>query len=429
MDSIISYRVDNQSEKEISRFILCFLLYSTTLCILLFLLPASILKVTIFVPSLIGFTWYFGKLVSFQNITSLYLKYTFILYLIWTAYIILSGITVDYDNVSNYLFSPYLFLQYLVPLIVLLPVASAPFLRQLIYFSEKLVILFILLIPIFYILGYYKNQDISEMYVWSFVPGAGFLILTSYFHDKKTIVLSIIAIILGLIIITLLARRNIMLTFGGYFFAAFCIYIIYNKRVPFGAKMTVLLLSTFLFIGGIFVFVNNQEGYFSKITERATEDTRGEVLVYYYADMNEDNKNWIMGKGLNGLYYCPGIEISEENAFYSDNPNVDYRHYIECGYLQMILDGGIVYLLLFLLILVPAFIKGMFFSRNLFTKGCAALVLLWLIDMVPFGLPTFNFRYLLVWICVGICYSKELRLKSDSEVLELLDNKSEHNTV
>ena len=70
--------------------------------------------------------------------------------------------------------------------------------------------------------------------------------------------------------------------------------------------------------------------------------------------------DWIAGRGITGQYFCPDIEEEQFN---------DYRSVIETGYLNIILKGGFVSLILLLLITIPAIIKGIFYSNNILSKA------------------------------------------------------------
>jgi hypothetical protein len=119
----------------------------------------------------------------------------------------------------------------------------------------------------------------------------------------------------------------------------------------------------------------------------------------------------IFGKGMNGTYYFPvGGEIPDENITFSE---VDYRDIIEIGYLQLLLSGGIIHVVLLLMVLLPAAILGISRSLNLFSKACGLIILLWLVDMLIYGLPILSLHYIFVWICVGICYSPGIRNMSE----------------
>lgn len=122
-----------------------------------------------------------------------------------------------------------------------------------------------------------------------------------------------------------------------------------------------------------------------------------------YSSMN--TKFWIFGKGIDGKYYCPTVINLADNSY--DRP------VIETGYLQIILKGGIVSLVLLGLILLPAVYKGLFKSQNILTKGAAMFMVVWMVSLYPTVGNTFSVPYLLLWISAGICYSKQIRSTPD----------------
>ena len=163
-----------------------------------------------------------------------------------------------------------------------------------------------------------------------------------------------------------------------------------------------------IFIGFIALFMAGRKtpAMFSFLVDRGEEDTRSGVEVYMYADMS--TTDWIIGKGINGEYYCPIVD--------NVNDATGYRAYIETGYLQIILKGGVLGLALLLLILIPAIYKGLFKSRNILSKAAAIWILLWILYEYPTIGFNFSMHYILVWICVGICYSKKIRKMADSTI-------------
>jgi hypothetical protein len=97
-----------------------------------------------------------------------------------------------------------------------------------------------------------------------------------------------------------------------------------------------------------------------------------------------------------------------------------YRSVIETGYLQIILNGGIVSLVLLLLIMIPAIVKGFIYSKNLLSKAAAAWIVLFFLYEYP-GVPSiFSFNYILVWISLGICYSKDISQIPEDKMISLL---------
>src|SRR5690606_104511 len=121
----------------------------------------------------------------------------------------------------------------------------------------------------------------------------------------------------------------------------------------------------------------------------------------------------IIGKGMDGEYYCPGIDPDDVTG---------YRSTIETDYLQLVLKGGLVSVIMFLLITIPAIIKGLFFSRNLLTKAAACWIIWVLLNMYPATIITFTLQYILLWISVAICFSPFIRNMAEEELTNYLRN-------
>lgn len=359
------------------------------------------LGILLFITALIGSA-------SFSNISNKYLKIVFILLMIWHCFVILSNFSISSSFIKTYMREPYYFLHFFIPLIILLPPNF--FADYFARWSFRLVVLFfILFIPFsFWIFNY---QTFSEQFVWVLGVGGGFIIMNYVYFPNKIRITSFIVVMLSLFISTYMARRNIMLTFSGYLFASVGGYFAFTPISGIIKKMVLSLLLIILSIGGYLFFLSVQNSLFSGISDRALVNSREEILISYFEDMSETD--WIIGKGMDGTYYAPTVD--EETPFGTDE---DYRFLIEGGYLQVILKGGIVNLILILLIAIPAIRKGLFQSNNLFAKSSAMLVFLWLIDMFPWGMPAFDLRYLLFWFSIGVCYNSELRLFSDDEIKE-----------
>ncbi len=133
----------------------------------------------------------------------------------------------------------------------------------------------------------------------------------------------------------------------------------------------------------------------------------GAFFPNFFADMK--GKDYVLGRGCMGMYRVEAGSF--DMGFWSAG-----RQYIECGYLQIILNGGLIMLILILALAVPAIYLGLFQSRNWFTRGCAFIVLVRLLEMVPFGLPCADVRYVLFWMAVGACLTWRLRALSEADI-------------
>lgn len=121
----------------------------------------------------------------------------------------------------------------------------------------------------------------------------------------------------------------------------------------------------------------------------------------------------IFGKGLNGRYYCP---LSEDDYLNG------WRYGIETGFYNLVLKGG--YLLAFtyiLLLLIPA-IKGIFKSKNWFTRIGGFYILFSLLSLIPFGILSFDVQFLYIWMMVSVCMNQQIRRMSDSEIKQQFFN-------
>jgi hypothetical protein len=199
------------------------------------------------------------------------------------------------------------------------------------------------------------------------------------------------------------------------------LFLITRKRPKFDFSALKVLFT--LIIACIFAFFiynssssdyGNNKSYF-EFTKSGFENSRVKyVYPGYFADMQGD---FLFGRGLNGTYFSNiFVEVMNDVNLTRNSLEVKpgHRREVECGYLQTILKIGVFGLILKLILAVPAIFLGLFRSNNFFVKGCACIILEWLISMYPSALPEYRFTYILFWLCIGVCLSRETRLLKDS---------------
>ena len=308
---------------------------------------------------------------------------------------------INYTFFKSFLFDlGYGGIIYLIPLILLFP-------RNLAFYKKMFHIIFLFgIIYIGYDILFFKsllNSDRTDLLSMGVVElstdlsfPVGFLLLTYSYHSNKKRLLAIGVIVLTLFFAIIRARRGLILMTSEIIISAYILYLFSSKRKFIFLYISILLI----FVGAIYAsaLYKPEKSMFGFLIERGKEDTRTGVELYFYDDMK--TTDWIMGRGINGEYFCPDIEPGQLT---------NYRDVIETGYLQIILKGGIISLGLLLLITIPAIIKGLFYSKNILSKAAAIWILLALISMYPAIVASFTLRYLLVWISIGICYSKKIR--------------------
>lgn len=359
------------------------------------LVMIQLLTLTLFIPALFG-------LIQFK-INSGYLGILYVFYLVWMLFTVKRGLSFN----SSLLISAVVnansgILLYIVPIALL-------FSRN--FFLYKKIFDVIIILGIFYVVldiffirdllnpdrSSAKSQAAVESLSQYLSFPMSFIVFTLRYHSKKRQWFAAAVMILSLFFIVLRARRGLILIFGVSIIFSFILYLLSTRRkfiiIPLAAMVIFLATS---YVQEAFTQKSTVFGFLS---ERGTEDTRSPVEECFYDDM--ETKDWIVGRGMNGEYFCP---IVEEDADIRG-----YRRAIETGYLQIILNGGMISLGLILLMAVPAMICGIFFSKNVLCRACGFWILLWILSLYPANVATFSLNYILVWVAIGICYSKKIR--------------------
>jgi len=339
-----------------------------------------------------------------------YFRIIFTLFMLYQSFIIAKGmiynIEFSFDNIWNLLNDYPVTWSFVIPFFVFFTKNIKVFLNL----FDWIIIIGVVFLGLCLVFSDILTTRTSSEYLVSQLSiGCAYtLLFAKYLNSRNTNIAFIVALI-GLLSLTYLARRGGMLSFILFFLAGYIISL-FSIPKPFIFK----LFPLFLFIILIFYFNNPtlNSTFTSRLERRMTEDTRSGVFEMFFLGMRDD---MTFGKGMYGTYYCPISGEDEEQGV--EWAEVDYREIIENGYLQLILSGGIVYLVLFVLILLPAAILGLFKSSNQLTRSCGIVILFWLIDMFIYGLPTLSLHYVFVWICVGACYHKKLRERTDDDVL------------
>lgn len=373
----------------------------------------QLLGMLMFIPSTI-------YLIRFK-IENKYLGSLYTIFLLWAAGVILRGIKLDYTSLKVLLFHPMIgVFPYLVPVVLLFP-RSPEFLKKIFQVIILMGIIYLGLCLVFIkdlLINYndVRSQGLCEAFTQDLALPSGFILFTTIYHSGKRIWFALFVTIAAFLLAVIRARRGLMFMTFNILFLSFLFYQYVNKT-----KVIYIIISFFIIIlvsaAAVKIYNDNRKDTFGLITERIGKETRSAVENYFYKDLK--SKDWIIGKGINGQYFCPGVTEGVGRISI-------YRSVIETGYLQIILNGGIVSLVLILLITIPAMVKGFFYSKNLFSKATATWIFLFFLYEYP-GVPSiFTFNYILVWISIGICYSEEIRQIPESEMIALLSQKNPH---
>lgn len=347
-----------------------------------------------------------------------YLKMIVVLLIIWFYVLAAWSMKPDFTFFKSMLFGGESSLMtYFVPLVVLIP-NKLQFIKKAMTAAVILGVIYFLFLVLFkdVIFKFYGNSVENNRYVFEYCAKwlslcGGFLILTFSYQSKKVRIFSIVLVLAMLLVAVFRARRAIMFMSVVPLLMATVIYISKSRY-----KLLAIIASIFVGIGILFfaiqAYESNQGGLFGNLESRIDQDSRSGVEVCLVNDFTFTD--WIVGRGFAGKYFCPNVDNNYEV--------VGYRSMIETDYLMIILKNGSIYLLLLLLVLVPAVFKGIFRSQNILSKAAGCWILFWIICLYPANVFGFSMNYLLVWLSVGICYSKEIRNIPDEQLKEYFLN-------
>lgn len=370
----------------------------------------QVLGILLFFPALLG-------LIKFR-IANRYLLVVYILYCCWLLVVVLRGFPLDYVTIKKNLFDPNnsIFL-YIVPLIILMP-TGVDFYRK--AFGA------IILISICYLLydfiffrkliqaqaGDESSRDVLDYFAKTLGLPAGFLLISYVYHSKKVVALASATILITFLLTVICGRRGLMFISGVVLMFTFFIYTYENRRQLINVTISVFALAL-VGLYAVGMFYDDDVKIFNYTKGRIDEDTRSSVEIFFYDDM--EHRDWLVGRGMNGLVAAPFNQYEENTAGLPG-----YREGIETDYLKIILKGGILSLGLLLFIAVPAVLLGLFYSSNILSKAAALWIILWILSLYPTNVTNFTFNYLIVWMSIGICYSKSIRTMPEDQLRQLL---------
>lgn len=193
------------------------------------------------------------------------------------------------------------------------------------------------------------------------------------------------------------------LEYAAFFFPLFIFKTTVGKiRKSFFYRMFQLL--GLLYIGGVLILI----GYFLmpskyfKILNRShiTKDTRSIVLEDYFRSEMRLPHYYLLGKGVNGVY--------KSSRSHDRLGKRGYSSQIEIGYLQMVLNVGLLYVICTLIISFFPALKCLIKANNALSLTCALWVLVRTINMTVAAVPYTDFGWFMFWISVGVLISEEI---------------------
>jgi hypothetical protein len=351
-----------------------------------------------------------------RRIENVYLRLLLLCHYAWFFFLLPYSFELDYMFIKQLLFvSEGGMMVFFIPLIVLVP-KTPEFFKHLFNIILALGGIFLICSAIYFkdITTFFLEGNPSKKYVLEYFTKAfgiplGFIMLTYPYHHKKVKIFALIVIAVNIAFALYRARRGLLFVTVSPLLISYFFVVLFSKKNQ-RAMLVGVLVAILLSVYGLDLYMSNQDGFFQRISERIDEDTRTPVEICFYNDFDTPY-DWLVGRGLNGTYYCPGVD---------GNDTTGYREMIETDFLNIILKAGGIYLGILLLVLLPAIFLGLFASRNILSKAAAAWIFIWLLSLYPITAFGFTMNYLLVWVSVGICYSKKIRMMPEPLLKDFL---------
>ncbi|MBN2779198.1 MAG: hypothetical protein JXR36_16320 [Bacteroidales bacterium] len=348
-------------------------------------------------------------------------RFLFILYLFLASIMIFRGYTIDYrfpwsslqGAIRNHLSSPFYILPYFLPLFILIGIQRfefKTFAKLNILFNTLFVPFFLLNIRTIYSIGSASltggltedaNAGLAE-YTAGFFVETSFFLLCKDFLSKNQWRFNLAIWVLATLTLAIGARRGQLLMMLLLGLSATFLYVQSFK----GARKIFSIIGVIfivLMLIGFYFYVENT--LFAFLNDRGTSDTRSGVDKALLAQMNTFEL-WF-GKGLNGRYFMPQFR---------DNLLGGWRYGSETGFYTLVLKGGYVLAIAYILVLLIPALKGIFKSNNSFTKALGLYIVLSIIELYPFGWPMFNIKFLIIWIGVAFCWNPVIRKMNNTDI-------------
>jgi hypothetical protein len=377
----------------------------------------SLANIVCIIGVLIAFSSiFFNKFQFTKPLTGIYqmIYYLFLFYIIICVF---RGFFMNPPTAVIAIRNPKALLGFLTPFIVLLGIHNfdLKIIFQLCYIASLIAIIYLILNfnEIFLTphiemlgLGYNAEETTKGQLGYYFVIPAALLLMNYQLVSSKYIIVTWIAFVLSMGSAIAYGRRTVVAMHVVFILSTIYIYMI-SRDIQLYKKILIVIICftvPFILIGQYLDFQ-----LFEVLSERLDSDSRTPVADAFYSDFRGKTLDWLFGRGLSGVYYSPN--------FYLGSP---YRDTIETGYLQLILNGGVILLILYLLITLRAFYCGFFKSRNTLSKTMAIYILVLVVFLVSGNSFEFTFKGVILWFCIMYCYSNKWRLKTDQDIKMLL---------
>lgn len=350
-------------------------------------------------------------------------KPVLILFILWTLVLLVWALS-RFNSVfyiQRLFGQKFFFIPYVLPLIILYTRFDLTFFRYYLHFAAFMIIPALIMQLIVIATGMNPSIWIEETSRIGILDVGSWLVLfTPHLLKRKHITILVTTyFVIWLLLWAVYGRRGVLLEYMVLFLFMITLRLrnpLFNFhdriKIYFAGLVVMILIIT---AGHV---ITSSYAFQRGISVEGFEESRG-GFTYFFSDFDTTSE-WLFGRGLDGTVMR--VINNEEGA----------TGVIENGFLTLILKGGLLYLIPFLLILLRASYLGFYRSNNDLVKGLAALLLIHVLFMAYFNLPDYSTRYILVWIAVSVCFTPEMRMLNNRDIYLALNpkvRKPEHGRI
>ena len=292
-------------------------------------------------------------------------------------------------------------------------------------------------IPCCALVVYERNWIATSMKVCDMIAVFGVLVGIAYIGGANIRYFTFLLYFLPFICFRLIIRYEHKILYWVYFFFSLYYCAMEDERsilvldlVVLIALHTMLLYSHKLItksiklyciivplVGAFLTFYNlfNKESFFEYMYTMYSGETTmvNDTRTFLFQELSEDlseTSTWLYGKGMFGTYYSNVMYVASKNGEIADNSN---RLGTECGYLWLILKGGIIYFVLYFTLFYTTVVVAIRRNQQIFLF-IAFLISSRLLFMFVSFTPAFDIANIFLWAMLGLTMARE----------ELITNKS-----
>lgn len=394
-------------------------LYSNAIYIALFFLftPDGISVQKIVITSFLLFSFIAFLFLCYKNRAkilelSLGSRIVFKALIIWSCVTIIRSFSLSIQDWVTNFGNMYMALAWLTPMLLILglKIENWKIVLQTIPFMFSIMILAFFFIPFL---------ELNAEWIW-LLRLVNFVLLIGLYHYGLKGRLQAYLIIVIYLIVALLTERRMEFLYLAMVFGFLLMDKLFEVRIrkSFIKYIFIGFLSVFIIVFTVgYEYVSNIVASFIDF-----QDSRTFLFKELMQELNYTEK--IIGRGSLGTYFSEFMDHTKwyteeilKHKWWGDSAT---RITTEVGYLQMILKGGFIMLILNLLLFLYSSYLAIFKSNNKFIKRLGYFILiLTIISLIEFR-PAFTPIFFILWMAIGTVLNKKYRDMDDQEIEPLI---------